>query len=685
MSQSPRAMLVLAILSMFSSPVTAAGPKVAVVEGGLEAFLGEPKFERQELFEGERFPNVVAAADGSLLATWGSKTFQVRRSDDGGKTWSQPITIGKGIVDEKGGDVLLFTHPEHPARDGTTAPRTMYRSSDHGKTWKADEAVFEKDANGFIPSLHMSEHGVTLRHGKHAGRLIRPARVYQTTPQRYSTTIYSDDAGRTFKAGEPVPIQGSGEGALLELSDGRLIYSARRSYFAEGQALRHERHYAISDDGGMTWRDTSLHGALPDGPRFRAKERRGANYNGHFGMLAGFMRLPVKGHDILLYSNADHDGHERVRLTVWASFDGGKTWPVKRLVDEGLSAYSSLTAGRPGTPSEGWIYLQYEYGKDGQQYAGGRLARFNLSWLLAGQPTGDGELPAARAVEPVKVFILAGQSNMQGQGVVSMDHPEHYNGGKGNLVWSMEHSASKEQMRHLRDADGRWVERDDVTVWYKQRDKVRQGKLTVGYTGYGGSTHIGPELQFGHIVGDTFKEHVLIIKTAWGGKSLQVDFRPPSAGGDTGPYYKQMIAEVREALASLEDRPYELAGFVWMQGWNDMINKEATDEYADNLVHLARDIRAEFKSPKLPIVVGELGNMGEAKAGSGMERFRAQQKRGAAGIDRCVFVPTHTFARDKDLSPNRGHGHHWFGNAESYFLIGDALGKAMVKLLEERK
>lgn len=123
---------------------------------------------------------------------------------------------------------------------------------------------------------------------------------------------------------------------------------------------------------------------LPDGPRYRAKERRGANYNGHFGMLAGFTRLQVKGRDVLLYSNADHDGHERIRLTVWASFDGGETWPVKRLIHEGPSAYSSLTAGVPSTGSEGWIYLQFEYGEQGQQYVGCQLARFNLPWLLAG-------------------------------------------------------------------------------------------------------------------------------------------------------------------------------------------------------------------------------------------------------------------------------------------------------------
>ena len=74
---------------------------------------------------------------------------------------------------------------------------------------------------------------------------------------------------------------------------------------------------------------------------------------------------------------------------------------------------------------------------------------------------------AAEHPMPIQVFILAGQSNMEGQGVVSMNDPRDYNGGKGNLVWSMEHSASKDKMRHLRDADGHWVVRDDVEISFK--------------------------------------------------------------------------------------------------------------------------------------------------------------------------------------------------------------------------
>ncbi|MFK7788202.1 MAG: sialate O-acetylesterase [Phycisphaeraceae bacterium] len=289
---------------------------------------------------------------------------------------------------------------------------------------------------------------------------------------------------------------------------------------------------------------------------------------------------------------------------------------------------------------------------------------------------------AAVADEPIQVFILAGQSNMQGHGVVSYDGERDYNSGKGNLIWSMKHSASKDQMKHLRDADGKWVERDDVVIWYKVKDKVRSGKLSLGYTGYGGESHIGPELQFGHVVGDALKQPVLLIKTAWGGKSLHKDFRPPSAAGETGPYYTQMVSEVREALAEIKGKGYEIAGFIWQQGWNDMVDKEATAAYADNLVLLAKDIREEFKSSKLPFVLGELGNSGPAKPGSGMDTFRKQQRAGTAKIDHAVFVETAAFARPAELSPNKGHGHHWFGNAESYFLVGDALGKAAVKMIQ---
>jgi len=368
------------------------------LEGDLKAFCGAPEMEVEEIFAAERFPNAVVALDGTVLATWGATRLVVRRSEDGGKSWSPEIGVGEGIhaggvtVDEATGDVVLFGHPEHPPSDRSPAPRTMYRSADAGKTWEVAEAVFREDERGHIPSLHMSEHGVALRRGPHAGRLLRPARVFDQD-SGYNTAIFSDDHGSTWHCSQPFPVDGTGEGAVAELWDGRVYYSSRRHRFAVDEPLRHQRLRAWSHDGGETWVDAQYEKALPDGPRYRGTDKRGANYNGHFGMAAGLTRLPVAGRDILVYSNADHDGHERVRMAAWASLDGGQTWPVKRLVYEGPSAYSSLCAGLPGTASEGWIYLQFE-----ERGAGGRMARFNLSWLLEGEATGDGALPEELAL-----------------------------------------------------------------------------------------------------------------------------------------------------------------------------------------------------------------------------------------------------------------------------------------------
>ncbi|MAN38351.1 MAG: sialate O-acetylesterase, partial [Opitutae bacterium] len=175
---------------------------------------------------------------------------------------------------------------------------------------------------------------------------------------------------------------------------------------------------------------------------------------------------------------------------------------------------------------------------------------------------------------------------------------------------------------------------------------------------------------------------------------LYKDFRPPSASGETGEYYQKMLAEVDEALKnfgkefpSLKGRKPEWGGFVWFQGWNDMFNQDALAQYEQNLVHLIKDLRAHLKQPNLPVVVGELGNMGE-DAGKNMKAIREAQRKACERKEwkgRVSFVKTTAFARPKDESPNVGHGHHWFGNAESYFLIGDALGAEMVRLLKDWK
>jgi sialidase-1 len=237
--------------------------------------------------------------------------------------------------------------------------------------------------------------GITLLFGKHSGRLLMPVRFIPSNALEwrryiYNTAIYSDDGGATWTTTTPFPVFGTGEAALAELSDGRVLYSSRE-HMSQGN-----RFFATSYDGGTTWLNFWRSDILPDGAR-------GTSY----GCMGGLIRLPVMGHDILVYSNLDTDlgvmppidqagasrGQGREKITVWVSFDGGRTWPAKRLVFDGPSAYSSLGVGRPGTPSGGRIYLYFE-GGEADRYAGVQLAIFNLSWLLRGELTGNGEVPA---------------------------------------------------------------------------------------------------------------------------------------------------------------------------------------------------------------------------------------------------------------------------------------------------
>ena len=126
---------------------------------------------------------------------------------------------------------------------------------------------------------------------------------------------------------------------------------------------------------------------------------------------------------------------------------------------------------------------------------------------------------------------------------------------------------------------------------------------------------------------------------------------------------------------------YEIAGFYWQQGWNDMCTAPAIPEYAQNLVNLVKDLRKEFNVPNMPVVVGQLGNGGPVTEGA-MFELRMAQEEGTKQIKNALFIKTTNFARPAELSPCPTHGHHWFANAESYFLIGDAAGEGMKSLLK---
>jgi len=316
-------------------------------------------------------------------------------------------------------------------------------------------------------------------------------------------------------------------------------------------------------------------------------------------------------------------------------------------------------------------------------------------------PAGNGKL---------KVFLLAGQSNMQGYGKLeygrdlnNLSGPE-IPGGLGCLRYAVTNNPLRYDYlldpAHPVNGKPGWITRSDV--WVSFWDGVngdpngttverRNGMLDSGF-GVGASLEsglIGPEYGFGLIVGSALADPVLLIKIAWGGKSLAVDFRPPSSG-NTGTNYTLMLSKMHLVLDNLQTyypdysgAGYEIAGFGWHQGWNNRVDANFTAQHETNLANLIRDVRAEFGVPKLPFVIANTG-MANAPGGPGSlieAQFavtNASEYPDFAG--NVTTVDTRPFDYRELQSPN-GFGYHWYWNGESYFNIGESMGLPMMALL----
>jgi hypothetical protein len=253
---------------------------------------------------------------------------------------------------------------------------------------------------------------------------------------------------------------------------------------------------------------------------------------------------------------------------------------------------------------------------------------------------------ANAADKPLKIFIMAGQSNMQGKAKVSTIE-------RLNLT-----EDSKQMYQDMMGKDGSPSAVKDVYSVYFSGDPV-QGPLKPGY---GDETNknpnFGPDYTFGIYMQKHLNEPFLIIKTAWGGKDLLTQFRPPSAGplagvekdrkGEPiGNFYNLIIKHVNEVLADPGKyhpgynpaNGYEIAGFVWFQGFNDLISdayltdksnrKSPKDfsEYGRLLACLIRDVRKDLKAPKMPFVIGVVGFDGPVEnTEDNQYRFRKAQE-----------------------------------------------------------
>ena len=315
------------------------------------------------------------------------------------------------------------------------------------------------------------------------------------------------------------------------------------------------------------------------------------------------------------------------------------------------------------------------------------LASVLMTPLVKGLPA---ELPdpdglAVNTNKPVKVFLLAGQSNMVGMGTIAGSAP-------GTLETL---TREDNKFSHLVDAQTNWTVRSDV-YFYEARIGFNGGPLAPGQNG---KATIGPELQFGHLMGHLFDEQVLLIKTAQGNRSLGWDFRPPSSGNTStqiweGLEYDLMIEGFTNALENIDTllpgyvgQGYEIAGFAWWQGHKDSGDAGHASGYETNLVNLIKDVRTDLGVPDLPAVVATVAFGGYALSSRFPEIHAGQLAvSGEKGnypefAGNVMTVDTRDFWRSVIESP-RNEDFHYNRNAETYLLAGDALGRGMYALLE---
>jgi hypothetical protein len=317
---------------------------------------------------------------------------------------------------------------------------------------------------------------------------------------------------------------------------------------------------------------------------------------------------------------------------------------------------------------------------------------------------------------PLKVFILAGQSNMDGQADIRTV----------DFLGEDKDPAKAALLKAFKPGGEIYMTRDDVWV-------ANAGVYDKLQPGFGGrknydvlGSNIGPEYAFGYYMGEALDEQVLLIKYGPGGQSLCVNFRPPSAGvpagkksEDVGNQYRVLTGYVHETLENLktkfpgynEKAGYEIAGFVWFQGYNDQFDDTGRKEYGQNLVHLIKDLRTEFKAPNMKTVVGvmgvngvanELGKQKDVRDGHRFINTVPELKGNAKAIESAPLLHPEIVAiktagwlnKERDLTKTpvtaeeqamldratSSQGYHYYGEGRFFVLLGKAFADTMLEL-----
>lgn len=317
--------------------------------------------------------------------------------------------------------------------------------------------------------------------------------------------------------------------------------------------------------------------------------------------------------------------------------------------------------------------------------------------------------------ETLKVYLLCGQSNMEGQGYtydeslewLSRSHPAATTLETLLRDTSYTRSLDPERYGFAAALDARWLApRDDVWAVHvdsatgallpvkstprEQRETwtPREGPLAPGFgKDEGEHSTFGPELALGHRLGDALQGPIYLFKADHAATSLQLDWRPPVAvaerGGELGAHYRNAMERFAGFLARLDAdlaadgvleryggaRGYEVAGFVWFQGYHDELIG-ATDDYEQNLVALVESVRADLALPELPVIVVETAgrNWYLADARRKAVRRLSQEHRGSA-----VYLKT------RGLNEGHANGIHFELRAENHLEIGWRVAGAVLK------
>ena len=328
-----------------------------------------------------RIPAVVRAADGSLVVAAdaringpgdlpGNIDVVVRRSTDGGETWSPGLTIADFgssgasdpalVLDRNSGDLLcLFASHTGLFASTPTVPIRFQvcRSQDNGVTWSAP---VEHTSEIYAPTWYAAWLASGNAHQLRSGRIVGAIGVRQTSGSAISNfMIYSDDGGTTWNYKPTMASSVGDEAKLVELDNGDLMMNIRNQ-------TPNLRRIVRSSDGGDSWGSPSFQAELID-----------PFVNGEILRYTS----TLDGYDTsrLLFSIPAHPT-TRQNLTIFLSYDEGDTWPVTKVLHPGFSAYSSLTVLDDGTI--GCFYENGEY--EWYQLC---FARFSLDWLTNGADT----------------------------------------------------------------------------------------------------------------------------------------------------------------------------------------------------------------------------------------------------------------------------------------------------------